>query len=230
MKPLLTPLLILLIGWVVSGCDSSSSGSDGSPTQSVYDVYSYPTYTLTEDMKYSLAYMWHEEKLARDIYLALNEKYANSKMAMIASNGEETHITLVQSLVKKYDLNITNLSDYEVSYTEAELNALGSGEFAVPEIQSLYDDLYARGSASAEAALKVGCMVEVTDINDLTLYISQAGETEDLADVFTYLRSGSYKHYWAFDAELTALGVAEGCCSIGTVGGVDYCHDEYPPY
>ena len=220
-------LLILFLGWGLAGCDSDSDDSIVNG-KNVYDVYSYPTYTLTEDMKYSLAYMWHEEKLAKDIYLALAAVYSNDKMTMIAEHGEVNHITMVQDLVEKYDLNITNLNDYEISYTEAELEALAAGEFAVPELQTLYDDLYAEGSVSAEAALKVGCKVEVTDINDLTLYISQAGEAEDLVDVFTYLRSGSYKHYWAFDAELKTLGVAEGCCSVGVVNGIDYCHNEYP--
>jgi len=229
MKRVLRLIPALLMAWGRSGCDSNSESSNTTDSsRNVYDVYSYETYTLTEDMKYSLAYMWHEEKMAHDIYLALNELHASAKMAQIANMGEATHISMVRALVEKYDLNVTNLNDYEVTYSQAELDTMAAGEFAVPELQSMYDSFYTEGSASLEASLRVGCKVEVNDVNDLTLYISQAGEADDLADVFTYLRQGSYKHYWALDGELKTLGVVDGCCSVGVVNGVDYCHEEYP--
>ena len=226
MKQIILTIPVLLMGWVLTACDSSSGDASGS-SRNVYDVNSYPMSTLTEGMKYSLAYMWHEEKVAKDIYLALNGVHANAKMKQIADNGEATHISMVQSLVEKYDLNVTNLEtghEYEVAYTQEDLDALAPGEFAIAELQTLYDTLYSEGTVSAEAALKVGCKVEVTDINDLTLYIYHAAGAEDLEDIFDYLRSGSYKHYWAFDGELKTLGVSEGCCSLGS----EYCHNEYP--
>jgi hypothetical protein len=73
-------------------------------------------------------------------------------------------------------------------------------------------------------------MVEVTDINDLNEKIITAEETNasDLIAVFTNLRDGSYNHYWAFDLALKNIGVAEGCCALGTIDGVNYCHTEYP--
>ena len=46
---------------------------------------------------------------------------------------------------------------------------------------------------------------------------------------FTNIASNSeYKHNWAFDKGLINQGVAEGCCSIGVLNGIDYCHPEYP--
>jgi len=69
-------------------------------------------------------------------------------------------------------------------------------------------------------------MVEVTDVNDLNadIALAEAAGAEDVVAAFNNLRNGSYNHYWAFDAGLKNMGVADGCCSLGT----DFCHPEYP--
>jgi hypothetical protein len=105
-----------------------------------------------------------------------------------------------------------------------------SGQYDIPAIQGLYDVLYAKGIDSQKDALEVGCMVEVTDINDLDRYITMAEESNatDVVDAFTVLRNGSYSHYWGFDKGLKNLDIADGCCSLGVVDGVDYCHSDYP--
>jgi hypothetical protein len=182
------------------------------------------TGTLSDEQKYSLAYMWNEEKLAKDIYLALNTLTAHSTLYNIATRSETQHESAVEQLIQNYDINITNLSDYTVNYSEEELRAFAQGEFAIEKVQSLYDILYAKGSQSLQDALEVGCMVEVTDINDLDEYIEVAGDKEDLVTVFTNLRSGSYEHYWAFDNALKNIGVSSGCCAVGE----DYCKPDYP--
>ena len=120
--------------------------------------------------------------------------------------------------------------DYSESYSEAELRAFAPGEFGIQEIKDLYEALYEKGSQSQQDALEVGCMVEVTDINDLNEDILIAEETNasDLVAVFNNLRDGSYSHYWAFDKGLKNLGVTDGCCSLGTINGVNYCQPDYP--
>ena len=73
-------------------------------------------------------------------------------------------------------------------------------------------------------------MVEVTDVNDLNDYIDVAKEVNatDLIDTFDKLRSGSYSHYWSFDKGLKGMNIADGCCSLGTIDGVNYCQPNYP--
>ncbi len=73
-------------------------------------------------------------------------------------------------------------------------------------------------------------MVEVTDVNDLNEYIEMAKNSNapDVEEAFTFLRNASYNHYWAFDTGLKNLGIGDGCCSLGVINGVDYCHNEYP--
>ena len=185
-----------------------------------------PESNLTDEQKYTLAYMWNEEKMAKDIYLALNDLTPHQTLYNIATRSETRHEAAVESLVQKYDINITNLDNYEIRYSEEELRALAPGQFSVPEVQELYDTLYSKGSQSLQDALEVGCMVEVTDVNDLDEDIEIAGDAEDITIVLSFLRSGSYNHYWAFDRALKNLGVTDGCCSLGE----EYCktEEEYP--
>ncbi len=187
---------------------------------------SNPESALTGEQKYALAYMWNEEKLAKDIYLALNAVQPHRTLYNIATRSETTHEQAVEDLVKTYDINITNLKDYTVRYSEAELRALEAGTFGIDAIQSLYDNLYGKGVKTMQDALEVGCMVEVTDVEDLDRYIALSEGVDDLVDTFTFLRSGSYNHYWAFDNALKNLGVADGCCALGDA----YCKtpEEYP--
>jgi len=190
------------------------------------DLSQYPMSNLTDAQKYTIAYMWNEEKLAKDIYLELNLIYPTQQLENIATKSETMHQALVEDLVQRYDLNITNLVDYKENYSEEELRAFAPGEFGVQEIQDLYDTLYAEGKQSQQAALEVGCKVEVTDVEDLLdeIQIAEAVDAQDLIAVWNVLLNGSYSHYWAFDKGLKNKGVTDGCCSLGT----DFCRPDYP--
>lgn len=182
--------------------------------------------TLSNEQKYALAFMWHEEKMAYDIYNELYKINPAQQLKNIANNSEIKHIGFVQDLVKKYDINITNLKDYAVNYSQVELEALPVGKFAIEPIQKLYDTLYEKGIKTMQDTFEVGCMVEVTDVNDLNEFIAKSGAMTDIIDTFTILRDDSYTHYWAFDSGLKTLGVFNGCCSLGDT----YCKtaQEYP--
>ena len=181
---------------------------------------------LTQELKDSITYMYNEEKLAREIYMNLYKKYPLKQLYNISTKSEIKHEKAVNDLAIKYDLNITLYPDTDIPYDQKSLEEYGDGKYAVVEIQELYDMLYDKGIQSEKDALEVGCMVEVTDINDLNRYIAQALESnaDDVLEVFNFLRDGSYRHYWAFDKGLKNIGVDDGCCSLGT----DYCHPEYP--
>ena len=202
------------------------------------DVDNYPLSTLTPELKNSLAYMGNEERLAYDVYHNLyNYHVAESgieirQLKNISENSEIKHVGIVQDIVRKYQLNpedTTNVID-PVATRDIAFADMPSGQYDIPAIQGLYDVLYAKGIDSQKDALEVGCMVEVTDINDLDRYITMAEESNatDVVDAFTVLRNGSYSHYWGFDKGLKNLDIADGCCSLGVVDGVDYCHSDYP--
>ncbi len=190
------------------------------------DLSQYPLSNLTDEQKYTIAFMWNEEKLAKDLYVELNLIYPTQQLENIGTRSEPMHQALVEDLVKRYDLNITNLVDYKENYSEEELRAFAPGEFGVQEIQDLYDTLYAEGEQSQQAALEVGCKVEVSDVEDLLeeIAIAEEVDAQDLIAVWNVLLSGSYNHYWAFDTGLKNMGIGDGCCSLGA----EYCHPEYP--
>ena len=228
MKPLYKIVLLLITTLLLfTGCgnDNAKLGANANDelAMSIY-LSNYSQDALTDEQKYALAYMWHEEKLAYDIYLALNTLYPTKQFENIATKSEIKHIALVQNLVEWYDLNITNIPDYTINYSKTELQNMPAGLYAIDEIQALYDALYAQGKNSQVTALEVGCIVEVTDINDLDTDIVIAENNTALIDTFNILRSGSYNHYWAFDKGLKSLGINEGCCSLG----ISYCKPEYP--
>jgi len=204
-------------GGNANGHGNADTQGGGQGNGASVDLTTYPMSKLTDDQKHALAYMWNEEKLAKDIYLALNEVYPTQQFYNIATRSETKHEAMVEDLVQRYDINITNLEDYTVNYSQEELRALPAGTYSMDVIQNLYDTLYEKGIKSQKDALEVGCMVEVTDVNDLNEYIDTAKEVNatDLVAVFEKLRAGSYNHYWAFDKALKNLGVEEGCASLG---------------
>ena len=180
-----------------------------------------PSPSLTQPLKDSLAYMGNEERLAHDVYLNLYDYQQSNGIEIkqlynIATNSESKHIAIVQSLVQRYALNATDLTDVNetvVNDNNMSATTMPRGVYDIQKIQDLYDSLYALGQNSQEDALKVGCMVEVTDIDDLDKYITQAQDSNatDIEAAFNTLRDGSYNHYWAFDKALKNIGVTNGC-------------------
>jgi hypothetical protein len=59
----------------------------------------------------------------------------------------------------------TLLDKYSISDPAA---GNGIGEFTKPDLQKLYDDLIQQGSISKVEALRVGVIIEETDIDNLT--------------------------------------------------------------
>jgi len=189
-------------------------------------VSSLPTYSLSQTQLDTLVYMWNEEKLAKDVYLALNAVQPSNQLSNIANKAESQHQLSMESLLTKYNLVNTVIASYNTANNTAitTLAEIPAGVYTLSPLQTLYNTLYTQGSVSKQAALETGCKVEVTDVNDLNADLNTAGTAQDLVSVFESLRAGSYNHYWAFDNGLQKLGVSTGCCSLGT----EYCHPEYP--
>ncbi len=215
------------------GNETESGNSQG--TASGYDSADYPDSNLTQEIKESLAYMGNEERLAYDIYMTLYEYHDNNgetikQFQNIASKSEIKHIGIVQDLVRKYNIDVASLQDVSnpVATKDVAFEDMPRGSYDIQVIQNLYDALYDKGIASKQAALEVGCMVEVVDVDDLDKYIAQAeaSNATDIVEGFNILRQGSYNHYWAFDKGLKNMGVTAGCGVLGA----EYTKtaDEYP--
>lgn len=189
--------------------------------------------TLSQDLLNTLSYMGNEERLAYDVYNKLYEAYpALNQMKNIAQRAEYKHIQTVQALVQKYASDLTaftNLNETEgfsIEFSTADIKSMPAGVYNIDAISALYDTLITKGLQSKQDALEVGCMVEVTDIDDLDadIKIAEKSGAEDIVAAFNFLRDGSYAHYWAFDKGLKNMGVTEGCGVLGD----EYNHPEYP--
>lgn len=150
-----------------------------------------PAETLNPAEVDSLVYMREEEKLARDVYRGLFQKWGSEPFARIAA-GEQRHMDAVAALLGRYDLP-DPVSDNT------------PGVFKNATLHALYTDLMAQGSASLAAAFRVGATIEDLDIHDLDEALQQA-DNQDIKFVFDNLTRGSNNHLRAFSRQLESLG------------------------
>lgn len=134
-----------------------------------------------------LLYMREEEKLARDVYLALYAQWGQPIFQNIA-NSEQTHMDSVLMLLEQYGLT-------------DPAAGLDVGQFNDPLFQSLYEQLVDQGSLSQAEALKVGATIEELDIVDLEERLAQT-ENAYIIQVYTNLLAGSENHLRAFVSNL----------------------------
>jgi hypothetical protein len=143
--------------------------------------------TLTVIEKENILYLFEEEKLAHDIYVAMYDLYG----AYIFDNiieSEQRHMDAVKTLISRYGLD------------ESVLNK-DPGVFNNEIIQGLYDDLLADGNKGLTFALEVGVFIEETDMDDILKMKEQTGKA-DITRVFDNLLGGSQNHLEAFESQL----------------------------
>jgi len=145
------------------------------------------TVPLTPAEKEHLLFMREEERLARDVYTFLHERWDVKEFEAIAA-AESRHMSRVEMLIDRYGLEDLVAMDVP-------------GVFANKELQALYDSLVAQGSQSVEEAYKVGVAIEEHDIADLKEALAST-EKRDLTRVFTNLLRGSQNHLAAFTSLL----------------------------
>jgi hypothetical protein len=139
--------------------------------------------TLTADQKSKLAGMAEEEKLAHDVYVKLAASTNDARFTRIAA-AEARHLAEVRALLTRYGITDPTAGKAD-------------GQFASQKIQSLYDDLTARGTTSLDAALAVGRDIENLDIKDLST-AGTAVAAQDVTSIYTRLANGSRMHLRAF--------------------------------
>lgn len=144
---------------------------------------------LSAEEEQELLYMREEEKLARDVYLALYEKWGVEEFENVAAS-ESRHMESVKRLLDRY-----GLAD--------PVGADAPGVFADPELQQLYDELLAQGSLSVIDAYNVGVTIEEVDIADLEELIALSTH-RDITRVAENLLRGSQRHLEEFNSLLGA--------------------------
>ncbi|PWG05619.1 DUF2202 domain-containing protein [Polaribacter aquimarinus] len=145
--------------------------------------------TIIQEDSEALLFMLEEEKLARDTYKYLHEKWNLNQFANI-KNSEQSHMNAIENLLKQYKLSYTILPE---------------GVFNNPELQTLYDTFKIDGTKSVIEALKIGATIEDLDIKDLETYVSLT-KNNTLIKVYQNLICGSRNHLRSFIKSLEKKG------------------------
>ncbi|WP_308874259.1 DUF2202 domain-containing protein [Thiothrix subterranea] len=186
---------------VVDAATASTTDADDATASVTDDATTITTpsttTTLTADETATLLFVREEEKLARDVYLTLFNKWGTETFQNIALNSEQQHMDVMGTLVDTY-----NLQDPVVIDT--------IGAFTDPVLLGLYQDLVMRGSTSLNDGLLVGGFIEEFDINDLQEAIDEANAGSKPADIivaYTNLMCGSRNHLRSFVGQIEKNGV-----------------------
>ncbi len=150
-----------------------------------------PKQVISESEKLGLIKMREEEKLARDVYKTLYNKWHFFIFDNI-SRSEQRHMDAIKTLLKKY-----NISD-PVSNDKI-------GVFKDEKLQNLYEILVKNGEKSLVDALKVGATIEDLDIYDLKKLINGT-DNQDIKMVYQNLMKGSRNHLRGFVYQLKLKG------------------------
>lgn len=189
--------LVIALGASLSACGDAGNDGNGGDR---YDAAAYdaPTSEVAADASARFAdeaamlrWLREEEKLAHDVYVALQGR------SMIFTNiaaSEQAHTDAVKVLLDRYAIPDPSAGRAPAS-------------FADPALQSLHDSLVAQGRASNVAALQVGAEIEELDIADLREMRGVAAHA-DVRATLDSLERGSRNHLRAFWRQLQMAGAS----------------------
>jgi len=189
---------VATIGSLVSGCGGGSDDAVATATATpaaapVAEAVPEATVGVLSAAEIAgLKFMREEEKLAHDVYVAMHTLWGSQVFANIAES-ETTHTEAILALLTKY-----GVADPAAGKA--------AGEFEDVELQALYDTLVAAGAANLIEGLKVGALIEETDIQDIEERKAVTDEA-DILTVYGSLLCGSRNHLRAFNGALLDQGV-----------------------
>ncbi|MGZ5135529.1 MAG: DUF2202 domain-containing protein [Flavitalea sp.] len=175
----------------VTPSNNSNNNSNNNVANLRAQIINLPKEPLNSAELSSLSFMREEEKLARDVYITLYNKWGVNIFSNI-SNSEQTHMDAMLMLINKY-----NLTDPVGS------NAVGV--FNNVTLQNLYSQLMVKGNTSVLEAYKVGATIEDLDIFDLKNALIHI-DNQDIRLVYDMLSKGSRNHMRAFYKNILIVG------------------------
>jgi len=172
--------------------NTNNGNSSMNLAQCSTSVKALPIESISADERNGLIFMREEEKLAHDVYITLYKKWGTQVFNNI-SYSEQTHTNAVLMLLQRY-----NIPD--------PVGTNGAGIFTNAILQTVYNDLVAKGNVSVAEAIKVGLLIEELDISDLHKEIAKA-DNQDIKLVYDNLMRASRNHLRAFTQSATTQGV-----------------------
>lgn len=186
-------LLTMFISLFLTFCSSpvESEMAESTEADLSKQLESIDLEELSPEEMDGLIFMREEEKLARDVYTILFEKYEMRIFENIAKS-EQRHTSAIKMLLDRYELEDPVEND-EV------------GIFINEDLQNLFNELITSASDSV-AALKIGAAIEEIDIIDLVKQIDEVVDNKDILLVYNNLYRGSRNHLRGFVKNLSYLG------------------------
>jgi len=170
----------------------SSSAQDNVTTVVDAKIATIEITELTKNEAEGILFMREEEKLARDVYRAIYDKWGIRIFANIASS-EQTHMDALAKIIVRYGLDDPISNDVP-------------GVFKNDTLKSLYKELVEKAGKSLNDALIVGAQIEELDIADLIKWI-EATDNDDVRIVYQNLMKGSRNHLRSFHRQIERNGV-----------------------
>jgi hypothetical protein len=161
--------------------------------QILTQVNDLPFEDLSQEEIDGLLFMREEEKLARDTYIRLYDLFGLRNFSNI-SKSEQAHMDAILYLLNKYEIE-DPVGDNEI------------GVFKNEELQQLFNELMEMGHDSKIDALKVGALIEETDIIDIQYELDNTVDNQDISFVYGNLIRASGFHLKSFVAVLGFNGV-----------------------
>ena len=143
---------------------------------------------LSEDQKEMLFFIYQEEKVARDVYIALAKIYKNEHAFTLMQVSEQRRVDSARDLCSAYGVETSNIDEGTV------------GEFESTVLQLFYDACTEKGARSLFDAFKIAELIEITDIDDLEQ--ASIGMPDDVVSVYEDLRRGSLRRLDSFQSAL----------------------------
>lgn len=200
-RNLIYPFLVIIIGtcWLIS-CGIEEQELPADQLKSAAEIPSelppdcsfitISSIELTQVEKDMILFVREEEKMARDVYNVLADKF-NKPIFKNIAKSEQVHMDKVWCLLYHFNL---------------EDPILGPGLFANEEIQELYYDLIDLGSGPITDALTAGAIIEDFDIKDINerMLLTQ---NESILTVFENIVCGSGNHLVEFVQKLETFDI-----------------------
>ncbi len=159
----------------------------------------FPTFgqlsELTKNEKKDILYMLEEEKLAKDVYLFMEEKWGTQIFDNI-SQAEIKHQAMMQMLALDDGIKIPESVKLDLK-----------GQFQDERLQIIYNQLIKEGSVSRKDALIVGAKIEELDIRDLNASLANTLNPK-ITETYQRLRQASGNHLRAFVRNLNKMDVS----------------------
>ena len=149
---------------------------------------------LNQQEKDAILYMREEEKLARDVYNLLYDKWGINPFGNIRQS-EQVHMDRMKTLITTYQLEDPVMKNLDKQ-----------GIFTNVLLQQYYNELSTTGVRSLIDALKAGAKIEELDIADLEERIKQT-QRQDIISSYNFLKMASENHLRAFVRRLKMQGI-----------------------